>query len=59
MTANSVAVGQARVPCERTNGETLYALIYNTAPVSISGNGEVYILVNQTYIGDGELANED
>lgn len=59
VTANSVAVGQARVPCERTNGETLYALIYNTAPVSISGNGEVYILVNQTYIDDGELANED
>lgn len=59
VTANSVAVGQARVPCERTNGETLYALIYNTAPVSISGNGEVYILVNQTYIDDWELANED
>lgn len=59
VTANSVAVWQARVPCERTNGETLYALIYNTAPVSISGNGEVYILVNQTYIDDGELANED
>jgi len=59
VTASSVAVWQARVPCERTNGETLYALIYNTAPVSISGNGEVYILVNQTYIDDGELANED
>jgi len=59
VTASSVAVWQARVPCERTNGETLYALIYNTAPVSISGNGEVYILVNQTYIDDWELANED
>ena len=57
--ASTVAIWKARVPCERTNGETIYALVSITTPVSISWNGDVYIEVSQTYIDDWELANED
>jgi len=59
VTSSQVAIWKARVPCERTNGETIYALVTITTPVSISWNGEVYIEVSQTYIDDWELANED
>lgn len=59
VSATKVWIWKARVPCERTNGETIYALVYNSSEVTISGNGDVYIEVSQTYIDDWELANED
>ena len=59
VSSTKVGVWKAWVPCERTNGETIYALVYNTSEVSISWNGDVFIQVSQTYIDDGELANED
>lgn len=59
VSSSQVAIGKARVPCERTGGETIYALVSVTSPVSISWNGDVYISVSQTYIDDWELANED
>jgi len=59
VSSSSVAIWKARVPCERTNGDTIYVIFYNTSAVSISGNGDVYIEVSQTYIDNWELANED
>lgn len=59
VTASKVWIWKARVPCERTGGETIYALVYNSSEVTISWNGDVYIQVSQTYIDDWELANED
>jgi len=59
VSATKVGIWKARVPCERTNWETIYALVYNSSEATISWNGEVYILVSQTYIDDWELANED
>ena len=59
VSATKVWIWKARVPCERTNGETIYALVYNSSEVTISWNGDVYIQVSQTYIDNWELANED
>lgn len=59
VTATKVAIWKARVPCLRTNGETIFSLVTVTSEVTISGNGDVFIEVNQTYIDNGELANED
>ena len=59
VTSTKVAIWKARVPCLRTNGETIFALVSVTSEVTISGNGDVYIEVSQTYIDNGELANED
>lgn len=59
VTSTKVWIWKAWVLCERTNGDTIYALVYNTSEVTISWNGDVYIQVNQTYIDNGELANED
>lgn len=59
VTSTKVAIWKARVPCLRTNGETIFALVSVTSEVTISGNGDVYIEVSQTYIDDWELANED
>lgn len=59
VTASQVAIWKAFVPCLRTNGDTIFALVSVTAPVSISGNGDVFIQVSQTYIDNWELANED
>lgn len=59
VSSSQVAIGKARVPCERTGGETIYALVSVTSPVSISWDWDVYISVSQTYIDDWELANED
>ena len=59
VTATKVAIWKCWVPCERANGETIYALVYNSSEASISGNGDVYIEVSQAYIDNWELANED
>lgn len=59
VTSSSVAIWKAWVPCERTNGDTIYALFYNTAAVSISWDGDVYIEVDQAIIDNWELWNED
>lgn len=59
VSATKVWIWKAFVPCLRTNGETIYALVYISSEVSISGNGDVFIEVSQTYIDDWELANED
>lgn len=59
VTSTKVAIWKARVPCLRTNGETIFSLVTVTSEVTISGNGDVFIEVNQTYIDNGELANED
>jgi hypothetical protein len=50
VTSSSVATGQARVPCERTNGETIYAFVQNFNSVSISGDGYVIISIPQNII---------
>ena len=58
--ANSkIGLWKARVPCERTNWETIYALVQNFNEVSISGNGHVIISISQTIIDDWSLWNED
>ena len=58
VTSSSVATGQARVPCERTNGETIYAFVQNFNSVSISGDGYVIISISQNIIDNGG-GNED
>lgn len=58
VTSSSVATGQARVPCERTNGETIYAFVQNFNSVSISGDGYVIISIPQNIIDNGG-GNED
>ena len=58
VTSSSVATGQARVPCERTNGETIYAFVQNFNSVSISGDGYVIISIPQNII-DNWGGNED
>lgn len=59
VSSSSVAVWKARVPCERSNGDKIFALVYVTSAQSISGNGDVYIEVGQTYIDNWELSPED
>lgn len=59
VSSSSVAVWEAFVKCERTNGDVIYALVYNTAAQSISGDGDVYIEVSQEIIDNWELGNED
>lgn len=56
---NQVAVWKARVPCERTWWEVVYALVYNWTNQAISWEWDVYIKVNQSAIDNGELNNED
>lgn len=58
VTASSVATGQARVPCIRTNLETIYAFVQNFNSVSISGDGYVIISIPQNIIDNGG-GNED
>lgn len=59
VSSSSVSVWEAFVKCERTNGDTIYAVVYNNSAQSISGNGDVYIEIPQELIDNGELANED
>ena len=59
VSSSSVAIWKARVPCERSNGDEIFALVYVTSAQSISGNGDVYIEVGQTYIDNWELSPED
>ena len=58
VTASAVATGQAWVPCERTNGETIYAFVQNFNSVAISGDGYVIISIPQNII-DNWGGNED
>ena len=58
VTSSSVATGQARVPCIRTNLETIYAFVQNFNSVSISGDGYVIISIPQNII-DNWGGNED
>lgn len=58
VSTTKVAVGQAWVPCERTNGETIYSLVQNCSELTISGSGYVVIQVDQTIIDNGG-GNED
>ena len=58
VSTTKVAVGQAWVPCERTNGETIYSLVQNCSELTISGNGYVVIQIDQTIIDNGG-GNED
>ena len=58
VTASSVAPGTAWVPCTRTNGDTIYALVQNFSAVSISGDGYVVIKVDDTIVDNGG-GNED
>ena len=58
VTASAVATGQAWVPCERTNGETIYAFVQNFNSVAISGNGYVIISIPQNIVDNGG-GNED
>ena len=59
VTASSVAVGKCFVPCERANGDIIYALVYNNSAQAISGDGDVYVEIPQELIDNWELANED
>ena len=58
VTASSVATGQARVPCIRTNLETIYAFVQNYNSISISGDGYVIISIPQEIV-DNWGGNED
>lgn len=58
VSSTKVAVGQAWVPCERTNGETIYALVQNCSEATISGNGYVVMQIAQNIIDNGG-GNED
>ena len=59
VSSSQVAVGKARVPCTRNNGDKIFALVTIDSPVSISGNGDVYIAIDENLVNDGELMNED
>lgn len=59
VSSSSVAIGKCRVPCERTNGDKIFALVYVSTAQSISGDGDVYVKVSQEIIDNGELWNED
>ena len=61
VSTNSVAVGKCWCPCERTNWETIYALVENFTEVTIdtSWTGYVIVSIGQTYIDDWSLINED
>ena len=58
VTASAVGTGQAWVPCERTNGETIYAFVQNFNSVAISGDGYVIISIPQNIVDNGG-GNED
>lgn len=58
VSTTKVAIGQAWVPCERTNGETIYSLVQNCSEASISGSGYVIISIAQSIIDNGG-GNED
>lgn len=60
--ANSkIGLWKARVPCERTNWETIYALVQNFSEVSLdtSWSGYIIISIPQNIIDDWSLWNED
>ena len=59
VSSSSVAVWQALVKCERTNGDTIYAVVYNNSAQEISWNGDVFIEISQELIDNWELMNED
>jgi len=59
VSSSSVAVWQALVKCERTNGDIIYAVVYNNSAQEISWNGDVFIEIAQELIDNGELMNED
>ena len=58
VTASAVWTGQAWVPCERTNGETIYAFVQNFNSIAISGNGYVIISIPQEIVNNWG-GNED
>ena len=59
VSSSSVAVWQALVKCERTNGDIIYAVVYNNSAQEISWNGDVFIEIAQELIDNWELMNED
>lgn len=61
VSTNSVAVWKCWVPCERTNGETIYSLVESFTETSIDTSWTWYVIVEigQTYIDDWSLINED
>lgn len=59
VSSSSVAVWQALVKCERTNGDVIYAVVYNNSAQEISWNGDVFIEIAQELIDNWELMNED
>lgn len=59
VSTTEVSSWKARVPCLRSNGEKLYALVSITSAESISWEWDVYIEVKQSFINDWELANDD
>lgn len=57
-----VATGKCWVPCDRTNWETIYALVENFTEVSITTSWKtwfVIVSIPQNYIDDWTLINED
>lgn len=59
VSSSSVATWEAFVKCERTNGDTIYALVYITTAQSISWDWDVYIEIPQEIVDNWELASEE
>ena len=61
VSTNSVAVGKCWCPCERTNWETIYALVesFSAETIDTSWTGYVIVTIGQNYIDDWSLINED
>jgi len=61
VSANSVAVWKCWCPCERTNWETIYALVENFSEISIDTSWTWYVIVSipQNMIDDWSIINED
>lgn len=61
VSSGSVSAWYCWCPCERTNGETFFALVTNTSALSVSTSWTWYIIVSipQEAIDDWSILNED
>jgi hypothetical protein len=61
VSTNSVAIWKARVPCERTNWETIYSLVENFSAITIDTSWTWYVIISipQNMIDDWSIINED
>ena len=61
VSSNSVATWKCWCPCERTNWETIYALVeaFTATTIDTSWTGYVVVTIPQNAIDDGSIINED